>query len=570
MTANNSNEDLETILLQDKTQLVDSLLESSNHETSETHEKNALPVGTILEDYEIIDIIGWGGFGIVYLANDNLGRKVAIKEYMPTSLAKRINTSTVIVISKKYEETFLAGLRSFVNEARLLAQFDHPSLIKVFRFWEDNGTAYMVMPFYQGKTLKEMLRTMEHPPEETCLKFLLEHLLDAIDVLHKAHCFHRDISPDNILILPNRKPVLLDFGAARHVINDMTHSLTVILKPGYAPIEQYGEIATMKQGAWTDIYAIAAVIYLAITGKAPVPSVSRVVSDTLIPLSELAVNKYSENFLKAIDTALAIRPEDRPQNINEFRKLLELEQRSITENHFTKLTETLVKRKNSKRIAIFSSVALLVISVILYSAFQPSDKSKYDGNSEQTQNDVNIYTEKKFTPLNALNDIFEQRDTNHAVSISIKRAKVRIHVDPLEFRINSAKDGFVYLLMVGTNQTDFYLLFPNQLDSENKIVAGTPLSLPRQEWKMMADGPPGINHFIVMVSDNQRDFRSAGLTDISPFAKFPFQQAEQLYLAYNNEKQALFAGRAKCLELNENSCSESYGAAVFSIEEILP
>ncbi|MDR4515596.1 serine/threonine-protein kinase [Nitrosomonas sp.] len=558
MTANHSNEDNKTVLQQDKTQRIDPLPDISDNET---HEKNALPIGTILEDYEVIDIIGWGGFGIVYLANDNLGRKVAIKEYMPASLAKRIDTSTVIVISKKYEETFLAGLRSFVNEARLLAQFDHPSLIEVFRFWESNGTAYMAMPFYQGETLKETLRKMQNPPEEAWLKSLLEHLIDAIDVLHKAQCFHRDISPDNILILPNRNPILLDFGAARHVINDMTHSLTVILKPGFAPIEQYGEIATMKQGAWTDIYALAAVIYLAITGKTPVPSVSRVVSDTLVPISELAANRYSTGFLKAIDIALSVRPEDRPQNVEEFRNLLGLKSKKPD----NRPKDHTIPKNHPKKIFIFSSIVLLAFAVFIPYIIQ--DETESTQTTNPTQHDPIVQQNRNFTPLSALNEILEKRDINHAVSVSIKKAKVRIGLDPLQFSINSSRNGYVYLLMVGTNQTDFYLLFPNKIDSNNMIKAGIPLNLPRPNWKMLADGPPGTNHFAIIVSDNQRDFSLAGLTDIDPFAKFPFQQAKHLYQNYSGI-QPLFAGKAICPEIINDNCSDSYGAAVFSIEEV--
>ncbi len=560
MTTEISNEDSKTMLQQDETRLSPLL----NLSDAELHEKNALSIGTILEDYEIVDIIGWGGFGIVYLANDNLGRKVAIKEYMPASLAKRSNGPTVVVISKKYEETFQAGLRSFVNEARLLAQFHHPSLIEVFRFWENNGTAYMVTPFYQGKTLKEILRTLQQPPEEAWLKYLLEHLLNALSILHEVQCYHRDISPDNILILSDKKPLLLDFGAARHVINDMTHSLTVILKPGFAPIEQYGEIATMKQGAWTDIYALAAVIYLAISGKTPIPAVSRMVSDTLIPLSELASDKYSSKFLKAIETALAINPGDRPQSVNEFRDLLEINPEPLKKDTIDDQSKSLSQRKRLKQTnAYILTATTLAFAIYLLSEIVNKPQSI------DSSNPISIQEEKKFTPLKALNEVFENRDLAHAVSISIEKAKVRIHKDPLQFSINSARNGYVYLLMVGTNLTDFYLLFPNNLDQQNRIESGNPLSLPRDEWKMLASGPPGINHFVIIVSDNPRDFSSAGLSDYYPFAKFPFQQAQDLYLNYDDNK-ALFAGTAICQENNINICSQSYGAAVFSIEEIEP
>ncbi len=289
---------------------------------------NALPAGTALGEFEITDLIGAGGFGIVYLAYDHsLQRRVALKEYMPSGLAARKSGMTVAK-SKQHVETFQAGLRSFINEARLLAQFDHPSLVKVHRFWEANGTAYMIMPFYEGNTLKETLRQRGEPPTESWLKQLLGHLLDALEIIHKENCFHRDIAPDNILILRDGRPLLLDFGAARRVISDMTQNLTVILKPGYAPIEQYAETNSMQQGAWTDIYALAAVVYFSVTGKAPVPAVARIMSDSLVPLTEAVQgqiqSRYSPAFLHGIDKALAVKPEERPRDVAAFRTLLGL------------------------------------------------------------------------------------------------------------------------------------------------------------------------------------------------------------------------------------------------------
>jgi serine/threonine protein kinase len=294
---------------------------------------NALSAGTRLHEFEIVDLIGEGGFGIVYLARDCvLERKVALKEYLPASLASRGPGATVAPTSTRSVETFQIGLRSFMNEARMLAQFDHPALVKVYRFWEANGTAYMVMPYYQGITLKEELRSAGAPPDEMRLKQLLVQLLDALEVLHRAHALHRDIAPDNILILPDGNPVLLDFGAARRVITDRTQALTAILKPGYAPIEQYGESPSLKQGPWTDLYALAGVIHFAITGAAPTAAVTRTITDPVVPLSKAASGRYGPQFLRALDRALAVNPADRPQSVAAFRSLLELDQvaRTVT------------------------------------------------------------------------------------------------------------------------------------------------------------------------------------------------------------------------------------------------
>ncbi len=284
---------------------------------------SALPPGTRMGEFEIEGTVGAGGFGIVYRAQDHsLGRRVAIKEYMPAALAARTEALTVSIRSQRDAETFAAGLRSFIIEARLLAQFDHPSLLKVYRFWEANGTAYMVMPYYAGITLGQHLKQAGQPPDEAWLRALLLPLLDALEQLHAAHCFHRDIAPDNILLLPDGRPLLLDFGAARRVIGDMSKALTVILKTGYAPIEQYGDVPDLQQGAWTDLYALGSVVHFAITGRTPPPALQRFLADKYQPLERMTAAPYSPRFLKTIDRMLALLPKDRPQTVAELRRML--------------------------------------------------------------------------------------------------------------------------------------------------------------------------------------------------------------------------------------------------------
>ena len=284
--------------------------------------RDALPEGTTIEGFQILRPLGEGGFGIVYLAWDGvLERHVAIKEYMPSTLAvRREDTLGVSMRSERHRGTFDAGLRSFLNEARLLARFDHPALLKVFRFCEAHGTAYMAMPYYEGPTLKEVLAGEPTAPSEAQLREWLHPLLDALAVLHRENCLHRDISPDNIMIT-STGPVLLDFGAARRVISDMTQGLTAVLKPGFAPIEQYGGM--MTQGPWTDLYALAGVVYYAITGQLPPASAGRVVSDSFEPLADTYAGLYSDRFLHAIDAALSLRPEARPQDVAQFRALID-------------------------------------------------------------------------------------------------------------------------------------------------------------------------------------------------------------------------------------------------------
>lgn len=288
---------------------------------------NSLPIGTVLGEFEIKGLIGEGGFGIVYLAHDSsLDRKVAIKEFWPASMASRTRAMHVTVRSKRHVDTFKVGLRSFVNEAKLLASFDSPSLVKVYRFWEANGTAYMVMPFYEGPTLRQALKERQIAPDEKWLRAMLANILDAIDVIHRERCYHRDIAPDNIILLRNGRPVLLDFGAARRVIGEATQSLTVILKPGFAPIEQYADTAGLQQGSWTDIYALAAVAYFVIAGKVPPPSVARIVKDDMVSALEAGRGRYSDKLLMVLDQALAVLPANRIQTVADLRDALELDE----------------------------------------------------------------------------------------------------------------------------------------------------------------------------------------------------------------------------------------------------
>ena len=293
---------------------------------------DALPVGTRLGEFEIQGLLGFGGFGMVYRGYDHsLERQVAIKEYMPSALVARSVNYELSVRSSADTQTFQAGLQSFIAEARLLARFDHPSLVKVYRFWEANNTAYMAMPLYQGITLKQARMQMSGPPPEDWLRVVIWSVLEALKVLHSCDALHRDVSPDNIFLQDQGPPVLLDLGAARLAVLEGNKKHTAVLKVNYAPIEQYADVSDMREGPWTDIYALAAVIHGCVCNEPPLPATFRVVRDRLPSMAKIAKTTethfgqtYSSSFIKAIDHALAIQPGDRPATVEAFAKALKL------------------------------------------------------------------------------------------------------------------------------------------------------------------------------------------------------------------------------------------------------
>jgi serine/threonine protein kinase len=284
-----------------------------------SHDFRAIPIGTIISDYQIESILGQGSFGITYLAMDMmLNRKVAIKEYFPREFAGRDGTLTVRAAGNREDrDNFVWGLQSFLKEARVLALFDHPNIVPVRRFFELNGTAYLVMDYCDGISLDELIKRDGLIPKEK-LGLLIDPILNALELIHKSNFLHRDIKPANIFIKDNGTPVLLDFGAARQDLVSHSKSVTSLATPGYGAIEQYSTHG--NQGPWTDIYGFGSTLYRVITGNKPDDATDRLLDDKLTPVSKIANGKYSEKTLKAIDSAMAVRPESRPIDIREWRK----------------------------------------------------------------------------------------------------------------------------------------------------------------------------------------------------------------------------------------------------------
>ena len=291
---------------------------------------NALPPGTRFEEYRLDAVLGAGGFGITYRAYDaNLDKFVAIKEYLPVEFATRAERYTVVPQSSTDAKDYHWGLNRFLDEARTLARFDHPHLNKVHRFFESNGTAYMVLEYIQGETVADRLTRDRQLPEES-LQRLLDEVLSGLEVMHDAGYVHRDIKPGNLMLREeDGSAVILDFGAARQAVGQRSKAITSILTPGYAPIEQYDSKAD-DVGPWSDIYALGMVAYRCISGisDGELPDAvtrgrtQRKGGVDLTPAVEAGKGKYSLNLLEAIDWAIAVDEDDRPQTVDAWRGAL--------------------------------------------------------------------------------------------------------------------------------------------------------------------------------------------------------------------------------------------------------
>ena len=274
------------------------------------------------EQYVLGRVLGQGGFGITYVGLDkHLCKRVAIKEYLPSNLATRSPDGPRIVPLEHQEQAFSQSLGLFINEARYLAKFEHPNIVRVLNYFEANHTGYMVMEYLDGTPALAWLRAQGGHLAPAAAMEIVRPLLDALHTIHAENIYHLDISAQNIFIRDDASPVLFDFGAARRVIGDYTHTLALVLKRGYSPLEQYADGGRI--GPWTDIYACAAFLYLLLGGRLPPPAPERFHVETLVAPHRFSQLKIAPAFSEAVCKGLAVKAEDRFSDVRSFQAALE-------------------------------------------------------------------------------------------------------------------------------------------------------------------------------------------------------------------------------------------------------
>jgi non-specific serine/threonine protein kinase len=292
---------------------------------SKVYSNKALPPGTVLREWRLEDVLGVGGFGIVYKARGiYFDELVAIKEYFPSAISERQDDATIVPVDSDAEEVHALGLKKFVEEAKLLWNLStpsrHPNIVSVRSLFEIHGSAYMVMDFEDGVSLSRLLKEGRRF-NEASLTALIRPIAEGLERAHRVGVLHRDIKPPNILVGHDNRPVLIDFGSARFESGDATSTSVTFHTPPYAAIEQY--VKTYEQGPWTDIYALGVVLYECVAGEKPAEVLERLHGNASKPLGEGEWPGFSKSFLAAVDAAMAIRPDERPRSISEWLALFD-------------------------------------------------------------------------------------------------------------------------------------------------------------------------------------------------------------------------------------------------------
>ncbi|WP_137896578.1 serine/threonine-protein kinase [Ramlibacter sp. 2FC] len=296
-----------------------------------------LPPDTVIGGYRVVRKLSAGGFGVVYLAVDDQGQQVAIKEYLPASLAARVPGELCPKVATEKLSLYRLGLKSFFEEGRSLAQISHPSVVSVLNFFRENETVYMVMNYLEGATLQDFIITArdlkrEKVFRESTIRSLFDEILRGLRIVHQHKMLHLDIKPANVFITEDNKAVMIDFGAAREVLNKEGNFIRPMYTPGFAAPEMYRRDSSM--GPWTDIYAIGSCIYACMQGFPPNDAPQRLEKDRLsLALSRLR-GVYSDNLIEVVEWCMSLDPLSRPQSVFALQKELGNE----GERSYTKLS----------------------------------------------------------------------------------------------------------------------------------------------------------------------------------------------------------------------------------------
>ncbi len=279
----------------------------------------ALPAGYQLQDYEITKILSSGGFSVVYLARDKEKNIVAIKEYLPTSIAVRAESATVLPNAED-AALFRHGLKCFFDEGLALAKIEHKNIVRVLNFFRANETVYMVMQYERGKSLQDYILGQSESVPEKFIRRVFSELSNGLREVHTQKLLHLDIKPANIYIRLDGSPVLLDFGSSRQALSENQAKISPSYTPGFASPEQYYDRKLL--GPWSDIYSIGATMYSCLTRTSPLAANQRIKNDLLVPAVKLGKDKYSQDLLEIIDNCLDLDYLKRPQSVFSLQKAL--------------------------------------------------------------------------------------------------------------------------------------------------------------------------------------------------------------------------------------------------------
>lgn len=546
-----------------------------------------LPVGYVLQEFEVTERLGQGGFSIAYRAWDRmLQREVALKEYMPTSMARRQPDCSVVVQADRYRDTFHAGLRSYIEEAKTLAGFDHPALVRVYRYFEANGTAYMVMQLVLGATLEQVAQSLSGPPDEAWLMDLLDPLTAALQVVHAKGIAHRDIAPDNIMILEgSRRPLLLDFGAARRVIGDNTKAPTAMLKPSYAPIEQYPETG-LQQGAHTDVYALAAVMHRLLAGRAPPNSQSRSIRDTYEPLSKRLAGQYSARLLHGIDHALALDPKQRTATIEAFRQEIGIGGRGVPGGQGGATGAGGASKRAVWPWAAGGGVVIALVGVLMWWPPSPGPMVPVQAPARASEPAAAPTAGQavaemppatpvaaapsipdRITPAQAFEAVMAGSSPEAGVVLSVQQARLKLRSTPLRMQLSAGMAGHYHVLVHDTDGA-LRILFPADAQEDTRIKAGQTISLPRpirdpatglELTPTMTWAPEGQARLLAIVSESPIDLRPMLKAPSNPDPVLVGDQ-DAARLQQQQPARPYLLGQLACGA--KPNCPERYGAAL--------